>query len=157
MLKDKALPSIRKQYLVDENDVSLFGHSLAGLFALSVFLDESLPVQRFVVADPSIWWNGHQLLAQLDAILEAKPTAFANDDRRVDVVVAGRKVERPGIPEAMRQRIAALRGGPNGKDFANRLAAAGLRSVTSEVYVDESHGSVIAPALAILLNSVPRD
>lgn len=56
---------IEKNYHINKQKQTLFGHSYGGLFTLYAFLNHSEDFQNFVAASPSIWWNDFFILNQL--------------------------------------------------------------------------------------------
>lgn len=46
---------------------TLYGHALGGLFVLQTQLDAPASFQTCCAADPSIWWNRHEIMAPLAA------------------------------------------------------------------------------------------
>ena len=64
-LAHELLPMIHAQYDTNPQKVSLFGHSLGGLFSLWCYLTKPQLFQQYVAVSPSIWWNQHELLQRL--------------------------------------------------------------------------------------------
>ncbi|WP_228201334.1 alpha/beta hydrolase [Aliarcobacter skirrowii] len=58
-------PIIEKNYHINKQKQTLFGHSYGGLFTLYAFLNHSKDFQNFVAASPSIWWNDYYILKKL--------------------------------------------------------------------------------------------
>ena len=145
-LRWRLLPWLGEWFPLATGRIALFGHSLAGLFVLRAFLRQELPIGDFLAADPSVWWNGHRVLAELDAFLGAFPDHPAKDHRRLTILAAGDGA-RPGLSQAEREGVGALRGGPNGLNFGARLTEAGHRRVTAASLSEETHGSIVGPAL----------
>lgn len=57
-------PEIARRYPVDAGRVSLFGHSLGGLFALHLLYSEPGAFHTLIAASPSIWWDDQAILAE---------------------------------------------------------------------------------------------
>ncbi|NDW04961.1 alpha/beta hydrolase [Jiella pacifica] len=146
-LRWRLLPWLDEWFPLAAGRMSLFGHSLAGLFVLRAFLRRELPIADFLAADPSVWWNRHRVLAELDEFLGSFPDQPRGDHRRLTILTAGRKDGRPSLAKAERDTIGAVRGGPNGLDFGARLADAGHRDVSAVSMREETHGSIVGPAL----------
>lgn len=75
-LLSEVRPEIARRYPVDANKVSLFGHSLGGLFALHLLYSEPGTFHAIVAASPSIWWDDQAILAEERAFrarLEEQP------------------------------------------------------------------------------------
>ncbi|MFV7790744.1 alpha/beta hydrolase [Aliarcobacter lanthieri] len=65
-LQNQLKPIIEKNYLIDKNKQTLFGHSYGGLFTLYAFLNHQNDFQNFVSASPSIWWNDFAILKEIE-------------------------------------------------------------------------------------------
>lgn len=57
-------PEIARRYAVNEARVSLYGHSLGGLFALHVMYSHPHAFHTIIAASPSIWWDDQMILAE---------------------------------------------------------------------------------------------
>lgn len=55
-------PLMQKNYAIDPNQQSLFGHSLGGLFTLYVAFNQPHAFQTYIASSPSIWWNNQAIL-----------------------------------------------------------------------------------------------
>ena len=102
---------------------------------------------HFIIVSPALWWNGAE-------VLEAEPTLRAHRTgraaaSRVFVGVGGLE-EDPRIP-----MLADFRLVTNARAFGTALAEnhPGLQ-VRTEVFPDESHTSVPAPALTRGLRTI---
>lgn len=51
---------------LNPRNVSLFGHSYAGLFVLYALMQNTTSVQHFICASPSLWWRDPLVWKQLD-------------------------------------------------------------------------------------------
>ena len=107
-------------------DMTLFGHSLGGLFVLNALFTRPELFARYAAADPSTWWNADEPLREARAfrggiraaggqLRPAKPLLIANSGPRVPAILA----ELSGID--------------------------GL-ALIHRPHPDESHGSLISPA-----------
>jgi len=56
-LLDEALPFVQENYRIDLAQLTLIGHSLAGLFALYTLFTRPQPFTRWLLASPSSWWD----------------------------------------------------------------------------------------------------
>ncbi|MBO0903732.1 alpha/beta hydrolase [Jiella sonneratiae] len=157
MLRWRLLPWLEELYPLAAGRMAVFGHSLAGLFVLRAFLRRELPIADFLAADPSVWWNRHRVMAELDAFVAGRPDHVAHDQRRLTILAAGRKADRPSLSRAERAAVGAVRGGPNGLAFGARLADAGHRHVTIVPMPEETHGSIVGPALERFLSIAGED
>ena len=60
-------PELAGEYPIDPSRQTIFGHSLGGLFVLHALFNRPQSFQTYVAGSPSIWWNNHALLNELDA------------------------------------------------------------------------------------------
>ena len=78
-LREELLPSVAARYRVSDERI-LVGHSLAGLFALNVFLEEPGTFDHYIAIEPSLWWDSqllvHRLSAQSTRTLSRPVTVF---------------------------------------------------------------------------------
>src|SRR6185437_581858 len=61
-LTEELRPAIAKAYKVNPADQTLYGHSLGGLFTLSVLFQHAEAYRTYAASSPSIWWNKRALL-----------------------------------------------------------------------------------------------
>ncbi|GAB2622930.1 alpha/beta hydrolase [Novilysobacter erysipheiresistens] len=71
-LRGELMPAIEARYRTTD-ETAIVGESLAGLFVLETLVLEPALFDSYIAIDPSLWWNRHALLAQLDALLETGP------------------------------------------------------------------------------------
>ena len=57
-------PEISRRYPVNELRVSLYGHSLGGLFALHINYSEPGAFHTILAASPTIWWDDQSILGE---------------------------------------------------------------------------------------------
>jgi predicted alpha/beta superfamily hydrolase len=69
-LREELLPAIAARFRTSDERI-LVGHSLAGLFALNVFLEEPAVFDHYIAIDPSLWWDS-QLLVHRFASLSTR-------------------------------------------------------------------------------------
>jgi len=55
-------PYVAQRTLIDPQQQTLWGHSFGGLFALYTLFNHPQSYQRYVAADPSLWWQDGALL-----------------------------------------------------------------------------------------------
>ncbi len=70
-IRTELMPRVRARYRTT-GETAVVGESLAGLFVVETFLREPDLFDTYVAFDPSLWWNGEQLLAQAGATLRAR-------------------------------------------------------------------------------------
>lgn len=68
-IERELLPEARRLGPVDAGRTTLFGHSLGGLFVLHGLLQRPDLFARHVAASPSVWWNGGQILHEVDRFI----------------------------------------------------------------------------------------
>lgn len=73
------MPEIRARYRCTD-ETAIVGESLAGLFVVETFLLEPTLFHRFIALDPSVWWNGGELVRtaarRLDALAGLDRTLY---------------------------------------------------------------------------------
>ena len=75
-IRTELMPHVRARYRTT-GETAVVGESLAGLFVVETLLREPDLFDTYVAFDPSLWWNGAQLVAQAGGTLRAR-----NDARR---------------------------------------------------------------------------
>lgn len=75
-IRTELMPRVRARYRTT-GETAVVGESLAGLFVVETLLREPDLFDTYVAFDPSLWWNGAQLVAQAGETLRAR-----NDARR---------------------------------------------------------------------------
>lgn len=97
-IRDELMPRVRARYRTTD-ETGIVGESLAGLFVVETFLKEPSLFDRYIALDPSLWWNGDQLVKEGAMLLAAHPptgkTIFLSNSS--EPVIAG-----------LTQRFAAL-------------------------------------------------
>ena len=151
-LRDEILPRIGSDYPVDTERLSLFGHSLGGLFALhTVFTDPGL-FRCVIASSPSLWF-GDGIVT--DALPGLGARLARAGGRRGLMLSVGSEEQRvpPERAEAVGAAYVAWVAGnrmvDNVTELAERLRpreADGL-DLTFRVWPDETH--VTAPAVAM--------
>lgn len=69
-LQEELKPQIQQQFLINEQQQTLFGHSLAGYFVLWQLFNEKSSFQRYIAISPSIWWNEHELFHKANVFMK---------------------------------------------------------------------------------------
>lgn len=139
MIGDDLLPELARRHPVNPDDMTLYGHSLGGLFVLHALFTRPRLFARYVAADPSVWWNAGE--SQREA------GAFAGG-----VAAAGGRVDPP-IPVMIAQSGRARQNHPHDPTSLVRILSGveGLR-VIHRPYPRESHGSLMEPSTADALH-----
>lgn len=129
-LKDELVPLVEARYRADATRRGLGGHSLGGLFATYALLREPGFFTRYWIGSPSLWWDN---LLPFTWVPETKKGATQPHGRAY--VTVGAKESAVMVPPAKRMAVELTRNFP------------ALR-VGSQVYPDESHGSVVGGAIS---------
>lgn len=163
VIEREVKPRVASQLPVDSSREILFGHSLAGLFALHALFTSPGSFDTYLVLSPSIWYDQRAVLND-----EAKFAAAVKSGKaapRVFVAVGGEEETPPTgpLPLAMtREQVkAAVTDAAmvrNAKDLGARLKALpGTAGYTAEsrVFEGETHVSVawasVGPFLSFAL------
>lgn len=67
------MPMLQEKYKIDDKKISLYGHSLGGLFVLWSYLTYPDCFYKYIAISPSIWWNDHELIRTIQQV--EKPIA----------------------------------------------------------------------------------
>ena len=143
LIEKKILPEILMELPVDRNNITLFGHSLGGLFVMKSFLSaESHGFSTYCAADPSIWWNGHEFMEKLAAY--NKPEGLKS---RLLIETSGIKTHHKNVTESNKKPVKDLHSGPNGKDVSEILRKTKAVDNTFYSFSDKNHGTMLSPAI----------
>jgi predicted alpha/beta superfamily hydrolase len=85
-IRDELMPRVKARYRTTA-ETAILGESLAGLFVVETFLLEPDLFDVYVAVDPSLWWNGRELLDGAAERLRARPALkktlyLANSDEK---------------------------------------------------------------------------
>ncbi|WP_017999287.1 alpha/beta hydrolase-fold protein [Paracoccus sp. N5] len=128
LIADDLLPRLRRDHLVDLSALTLFGHSLGGLFVLHTLFTRPGLFARYAAADPSTWWNAGEPLREAAAFRGGVLAAGGRLDPARPLLVANSGDRRPPILDALADLP--------GLDLIHRP------------HPGETHGSLIRPAAA---------
>jgi uncharacterized protein len=67
-IREELIPTIKGRYRTTEEN-AIVGESLAGLFVVETFLLEPELFDTYIAFDPSLWWNGSQLVKESEGRL----------------------------------------------------------------------------------------
>jgi predicted alpha/beta superfamily hydrolase len=146
-LATEVMNLVRSEAPVDASRMAIFGHSLGGLFVLSVLAHKPESFAAYIASSPSIWWNRDDLAQRLSAL---QPEVVASVSAMIcageyEQKLAPWQHEAPGSAA-----IASRRSGramvTQARDIAELLRNLGMRSVFHE-FEGEDHASV--PLLSI--------
>lgn len=139
MIADQLLPELARRHPLDLRDMTLYGHSLGGLFVLHALFSRPRLFARHVASDPSVWWNAGE--SQREA------AAFAGG-----VAAAGGAIA-PGIQLMIAQSGLARRNHPHDPTtLAAILSQIRGLEVLYRPYPRESHGSLMVRSTADALD-----
>jgi hypothetical protein len=71
-IRDELMPQVRRRYRVTD-ERGIIGESLAGLFIVETFFLEPKLFTTSIALDPSLWWNGEELVHKAGERLGARP------------------------------------------------------------------------------------
>ncbi|KAL4930341.1 alpha/beta hydrolase [Aspergillus undulatus] len=134
---------------------ALFGHSYGGLFVLHALVTRTANFDVYLAASPSIWWNDRFILGEAERFMSTGDSTLFSESRPVLRLSFGSReqypIREPGESmERFEKRQAAAqrrRMTDNCRELYSQLSASGRLSVLEiKGYLDEDHGSVIAPA-----------
>ena len=126
-LVEELRPVVAAGWSVNQDDQTLYGYSLGGLFTLNALFDDPTAFNAYVAASPSIWWNDRAVLAgeadfarRVEAGEVAPRLLVTIGENEQDAP----KVPPPGMtPEAAAELVAEARMVENALELGARLAA----------------------------------
>jgi predicted alpha/beta superfamily hydrolase len=151
-------PQVSALMPVDPSNQVLFGHSLGGLAALHTLFMAPQAFSTFIVASPSIWWNGRAVLSGEAAFRAAVESGEATP--RVLVTMGALEGQSPshiptppGAPaKDVAERIARARMVENAQELTARLRTlsgkAAFEVAEYLVFPNQGHGVSAWSALA---------
>lgn len=133
-IEEDLKPRIEREYTIDSNRQTIFGHSLGGLFVLHVLFTKPTTFQTYIAGSPSIHWNKQHILE------EEQQFALRMEQEHIDVGVLLAAGE---LEKSHKSRI-----NDNAKELTGRLSKLADHGVRVEYkeFEDEGHISVL-PAL----------
>ncbi len=96
VIESEIKPKVAALVPVNPANQALFGHSLGGLATLHALLTEPQAFRTFIIASPSIYWNGRAVLNDEAAFSQAVTSGKANP--RVLLEVGADEAEQSGAP-----------------------------------------------------------
>ncbi|WP_225609460.1 alpha/beta hydrolase [Pseudomonas sp. PDM11] len=147
LIEQRIKPLVQAQAPIDLTRQSLWGHSYGGLLTLHALFTRPASFQRYIAADPSLWWQGGFILQEAQAFL-ARPQAFD-----LTLLTAGAVRERPPADNnqdpQVRARLEALAALPANaaEQLAEHLAAVSRGPVRYKRYPGLSHGPMLPASL----------
>jgi len=147
LIEQRIKPLVQAQVPIDLTRQSLWGHSYGGLLTLHALFTRPASFQRYIAADPSLWWQGGFILQEAQAFI-ARPQPFD-----LTLLTAGAVRERPPADNSqdpqVRARLEALAALPANaaEQFAGQLAAVSRGPVRYKRYPGLSHGPMLPASL----------
>lgn len=132
-------PRIARRYLIDDDRMALFGHSLGGLAVLSRLLSNVDTFSAYFAASPSLWWDDNALMTNIDDF--DKNCAFSTS--HLITITVGRN-EQPRDPASepdpkRRARSISRRMVDHAQQAADMLARCDELDVRYRVFDDTGH------------------
>ena len=145
-LEEQAMPAAARHAALDHARRSLFGHSLAGYFALWTLCHHPRAFAGYAAISPSIWWDRDGLFAAAGRL--------ADRDRRLFMAVGGWEeglppwqVGVPGSVEALERRT-SRRMVANARELSQRLGdVLGGERVRFSFMPEDDHASIVSSAM----------
>lgn len=143
-IRTQVKPLARRQAVIDPSREYLWGHSYGGLFTLHVLFTQPDAFARYIVGDPSAWWNDGVLVNEWKRFDATRAAG-----KRVAVLV-GTKPRDPARPSPA-AAAAANPGAQTGpwttvSDMADGLRAGGAIA-SYEVFPQFGHGDMLRASL----------
>jgi Predicted hydrolase of the alpha/beta superfamily len=113
MIETEVKPRLRARIRVDEAAETLFGHSLGGMMVLHRMATAPDSFDCYVASSPSLWVNDRKTIADLEALLAARPADAPPLDLHLSVGGAEEELgalDRFGDESDIARREAWLRG-----------------------------------------------
>lgn len=139
MIGDDLLPELGRRYPLDGRDMTIYGHSLGGLFVIHALLTRPRLFARYVAADPSVWWNAGESQREAQAFAGGVAAAGGVTHPKIQVMIAQAGRARQDHPHAPTSLVRILSG-------------VGGLEVLYRPYPRENHGSLMGPSTADALD-----
>lgn len=133
MIAERLLPELARRHPLDLRDMTIYGHSLGGLFVLHALFTRTHLFARYVAADPSVWWNAGESQREAAAFAGGVAAAGGTVDPPIQVMIAQAGRPRQDHPHDPTSLVRILRTVP-GIEVLYRPAPR------------EDHGSLMAPS-----------
>lgn len=140
-------PKLARDFKIDSDRQTLFGHSYGGLFTLHTLFTRPDSFQGYYAASPSIWWNQQHILQSRDAFLERKDPAILSREVRLSVGDLEQRSDSAQPSGADAQRKDERRQVDHARDLDAALRTAGV-NCGFVIFPNENHGSARIPAVS---------
>ena len=108
MIADELLPELARRYRIDRGDMTIYGHSLGGLFVVHALLSRPHLFARYVASDPSVWWNAGESQREAMAFAAGVTASGGAVRPRIQVMIAQAGRARQGHPHDATALVAIL-------------------------------------------------
>ena len=88
MIVKGILPAVAQRVTLNLRDLTLYGHSLGGLFTLHAFYTRPQGFARYVASDPSVWWNNGEALREAAAFAGGVQAAGGTASAPIRILIA---------------------------------------------------------------------
>jgi predicted alpha/beta superfamily hydrolase len=138
VLVDRILPALSARFPLDTSNMTLYGHSLGGLFALHTLFTRPCLFNKYAAADPSMWWNSGDIVPEAAAFLGG-------------VAAGGGRIEPPIVLDVTASGGWARHTmhGAAPHDVVRLVKESGVTGLkaTFDAFEDDTHGSLIAKSV----------
>ncbi|MGL4852560.1 MAG: alpha/beta hydrolase [Phocaeicola sp.] len=131
-LTEELIPMIEQNYRT-HNQRMLIGHSLAGLYALHLYLNQSILFNRYCILDPSVWWHQGWMVQEAEASIPQDGTSRSS----LYLGIAG-------IDPNKRETIHHSRATTLMQLLEEKVSS---KKFHSHIFIEETHGSIFLPGL----------
>lgn len=154
-LQNGLKPEIARRFKIHPNHQVLYGHSYGGLFALYMLFNHPADFGQYLVASPSVWWNGKRILNDLPAFEAAQRRQPVPVSVRM-TVGAYEATAAPHLPDAARRQKTLTERGMvrHTRDIGKRLEKLPQTAVETRIYPKETHAEAAYSALSDGLKAV---
>ena len=149
-LTEELRSDLAARFPVNRKQQNLFGHSYGGLFGLYTLLTRPESFRNYLIASPSVWWNKQRVGDFLPAFEKRMRQGGVLPGVRLSVGA----FEQAAVPymkdSAKRNELLEKRGMVRNTEAVGRTLAAlpgGKESVQTQVYPNDTHASVVLPAI----------
>jgi len=155
LLDGQLLKAVSQRTGLDPRRRTLFGHSLAGYFALWVLCHHPESFSGYAAVSPSIWWDRDALFEQAAHLHGQNKRLFVSVGEWEEALPPW-QMGLPGSAEAMERRTSRRMVG-NVRDLAARMEGAlGAERVECALMAGEDHASIVSTAMPRALRLASR-
>ena len=142
LIQSRIAPLVQARAKVNPKQSYLWGHSYGGLFTLHTLFTQPDAFARYIVGDPSAWWNDGALVQEWQAFKAERAAG-----KRIGIFVGTKPRDAPRPTAALTDQRAAI------ADMAEGLRAGGA-NVSYEAFPQYGHGEMIRASLERALQIV---